>query len=154
MQKRIRLVVLGCVMAGALLVAGCNRDAPEETVPNASETAVRPMDMEHDMGDGMQKMEGMKHDMENMDKGMMAKTSDGAATLFQQHCAVCHPGGSNIITPEKTLDRKTLEKNGITSVEDIVAVMRKPGPGMNPFGPELLSDEEARQVAEHILSTY
>ncbi|MEZ4485314.1 MAG: hypothetical protein R2864_12250 [Syntrophotaleaceae bacterium] len=26
--------------------------------------------------------------------------------LFQQHCAICHPGGGNIINPNKTLGRK------------------------------------------------
>jgi cytochrome c6 len=159
MQKRIGVLVLACLAVGVILAAGCKREEPREdgnAVPQ-SET----MPMERDTGSGMDAMQEMDHDMEGMDhnmeegdRGMMAKTTENGAALFQQHCALCHPGGSNIITPDKTLDRKTLEKNGIATVEDIVALTRTPGPGMTPFGPELLSDKEAKQVAEHILSTY
>lgn len=154
MQKWIKLMVLGWVAAGFMLMVACSKDEPQEPVGNTGGAGVMPMAMEHDMGEGMHDMEGMPHDAGGMGHAMMAETTDGGAVLFQQHCAVCHPGGSNIITPEKTLDRKTLEKNGITSVADIVATMRKPGPGMTTFGPEVLSDEEAQQVAEHILSSY
>jgi len=77
-----------------------------------------------------------------------------ALPCFNNTAPCVTPGGSNIINPAKPLDRQTLEKNGITSAKDILAIVRKPGPGMTPFGPELLSDKEAEQVAEHILSTY
>ena len=79
--------------------------------------------------------------------------NDGQA-LFQQHCAVCHPGGGNIINPLKTLDGETLAANGIETVGDIVDNMRQPGPGMTRFDKEQLSDRDAGRIAEYILQTY
>ncbi|MGE4543291.1 MAG: c-type cytochrome [Pedobacter sp.] len=145
MQRSVWMLVMACL--GMMLVTGCGREESQENSAAVSQKQAMPM--EHDMGSGMDAMHEMDHDM----MATTAVTDDGAA-LFQQHCAVCHPGGSNIITPAKTLDRQTLEKNGITTVEDILAIVRKPGPGMTPFGPEQLFDKQAEQVAEHILSTY
>ncbi len=147
MQRSVWVLAMACLGMGVLLAAGCGREEPQENGVAVSQTEAMPM--EHDMGAGMDAMQGMDHDM----MAATAATDDGAA-LFQQHCAVCHPGGSNIINPAKPLDRQTLEKNGITSAKDILAIVRKPGPGMTPFGPELLSDKEVEQVAEYILSTY
>jgi cytochrome c6 len=79
--------------------------------------------------------------------------SDGQA-LFQQHCAVCHPGGGNIINPLKTLDGETLAANGIETVGDIVDNMRQPGPGMTRFDEDMLSDRDAGHIAEYILQSY
>lgn len=145
MKRSVWMLVMACL--GLMLAAGCGREEPQDNGVAVSQTEAMPM--EHEMGSGMDAMHEMDHDM-------MAVTAvaDDGAKLFQQHCAVCHPGGSNIITPAKTLDRQTLEKNGITSAKDILAIVRKPGPGMTTFGPDLLSDKEVEQVAEHILSTY
>lgn len=74
--------------------------------------------------------------------------------LFQQHCAVCHPGGGNIINPNKTLDGETLAANGIVTAADIVTTMRQPGPGMPRFDQGVLPDQAAGRIAEHILQTY
>jgi len=74
--------------------------------------------------------------------------------LFQQHCAVCHPGGGNIINPNKTLDGETLAANGIVTAGDIVTTMRQPGPGMPPFDQSLLPDRDAESIAGYILQTY
>ncbi len=79
--------------------------------------------------------------------------NDGQA-LFQQHCAVCHPGGGNIINPLKVLDGETLAANGIETIDDIVGIMRQPGPGMSSFDKDLLSDQEAERIAEYILQSY
>ncbi|MCD4688217.1 MAG: c-type cytochrome [Desulfuromonadaceae bacterium] len=79
--------------------------------------------------------------------------NDGQA-LFQKHCAVCHPGGGNIINPSKTLDGETLVANGITTVGDIVDNVRQPGPGMTRFSKDQLSDREAGRIAEYILQSY
>lgn len=83
----------------------------------------------------------------------MPGDSDGQA-LFQQHCAVCHPGGGNIINPLKTLDGETLAANGIETVGDIVDNMRQPGAGMTRFDKDLLSDRDAGHIAEYILQSY
>lgn len=83
----------------------------------------------------------------------MSDDNDGQA-LFQQHCAVCHPGGGNIINPLKSLDGETLAANGIETVGDIVDNMRQPGPGMTRFDKGLLSDRDAGRIAEYILQSY
>lgn len=147
MQRSVWTLVVACLAVCTMLVAGCSRDESQESGVAVSQSEAMPM--QHDMGSGIDTMQEMKHDM------MVGNaTTEGGASLFQQHCAVCHPGGSNIITPAKGLDRRTLQENGINSVNDIVEIMRNPGPGMTVFGPELLSDKQAKQVAEHILSTY
>lgn len=74
--------------------------------------------------------------------------------LFQQHCTTCHPEGGNVISPEKTLHRKDLEANRIKTAEEIVHLMRNPGPGMLKIDETTISNEEAGQIAEYILDTF
>ncbi len=74
--------------------------------------------------------------------------------LFKTHCAVCHPEGGNIINPAKTLHKKDREANKITNVEDIIRQMRKPGPGMTPFDKTVVSDPDAKKLAEYILKKF
>jgi cytochrome c6 len=73
---------------------------------------------------------------------------------FEEHCAACHPGGKNIVTPAKTLSKKVLVANGVKSEADIVAKMRNPGPGMTKFTPQAVSDPEAKAIAQYIMKTY
>ena len=73
---------------------------------------------------------------------------------FGEHCAVCHPNGGNSINPAKTLGKKELQANGVKGVRDIVAKMRKPGPGMTTFDKKTVSDREAEAIAEYILKTF
>ncbi len=73
---------------------------------------------------------------------------------FEEHCAVCHKGGGNIINPQKTLHRADREANGVKSVKDITKLVRNPGPGMTRFDKKTLSDKEARAVAEYIIKTF
>lgn len=70
--------------------------------------------------------------------------------LFKEHCTMCHPDGGNIINPKKTLLKKDLEKNNIKTGEDVVKIMRKPGPGMTTFDVKSLSDKDARMIADYI----
>ncbi|MEZ4600968.1 MAG: c-type cytochrome [Syntrophotaleaceae bacterium] len=81
-------------------------------------------------------------------------TDKSGKALFAQHCALCHPNGGNIINPAKTLDKETLAANGIDDVDGIIDTLRNPGPGMTPFGPELIPDGEARKIADYILETF
>jgi len=76
------------------------------------------------------------------------------AAAFEANCAECHPGGRNIVTPAKDLRGSTLKANGIVKPQDIVAKMRKPGPGMTTFDPGELPDKEALEIAQYILSTF
>lgn len=74
--------------------------------------------------------------------------------LFKEHCAVCHPDGSNVITPDKTLRKSALEANGIKTPDDVVAKMRNPGPGMTPFDETRIPQADARKIAEYVLETF
>lgn len=73
---------------------------------------------------------------------------------FEKHCAACHPKGGNIVNPKKTLDKAALKANGVKSAKDIIAKMRKPGPGMNTFDVKTISDKEAKAIADYILKTF
>ena len=74
--------------------------------------------------------------------------------LFKQHCAVCHPDGGNIIKPQHTLQKKSLEHHGIKDWKGIVKSMRNPGPGMTKFDQKTIPDKDAKAIAEYILKTF
>lgn len=84
----------------------------------------------------------------------VAAAATAGETLFKQHCAACHPAGGNIINPQKTLQKKALEANNLRTAEDIIKVMRKPGPGMTPFDEKTLPAKDARQIADYIINTF
>ena len=73
---------------------------------------------------------------------------------FEEHCAQCHANGGNIMNRSKTLSQKDLKANGVKNAKDIVAKMRKPGPGMTMFDKKSISDNEAKAIADYILKTY
>lgn len=73
---------------------------------------------------------------------------------FLKNCIACHADGGNEVNPVKTLSRADLKRNGILTPDDIVRLMRNPGPGMLKFDPATLSDEDARTIAEYILATF
>jgi len=77
-----------------------------------------------------------------------------AKSGYERHCAVCHPAGGNTINPAKTLKKASLQKSGIKTSQDIVAVMRKPGPGMTAFSKKEITDKEARAIAVYVLTTF
>lgn len=78
---------------------------------------------------------------------------DGEA-LFMKNCIACHADGGNEVNPAKTLFQKDREKNGITTADAIVKLLRNPGPGMLTFDRDTLSDEAARAIAEYVLKTF
>jgi cytochrome c6 len=73
---------------------------------------------------------------------------------FEEYCAVCHPNGGNVINAAKSLGKKELAASGVKSAKDIIAKMRKPGPGMTAFDKKAVSDKEAKAIAEYILKTF
>ncbi len=77
-----------------------------------------------------------------------------AAKEFNEHCAVCHPNGGNIVNPKKTLKKADLAKNGIKDWKAIVKTMRNPGPGMTKFDDKTVPDKEAKAIAEYVLKTF
>jgi cytochrome c6 len=76
------------------------------------------------------------------------------AKEFKEHCAVCHPEGGNIVNSKRTLKKADREANGIKSAKDIIAKMRKPGPGMTAFDAKTIPDKEAKAIAQYILKTF
>jgi len=82
------------------------------------------------------------------------KKVDVGKMLFEQHCAICHPDGRNLIRPEKTLVRERLEKVGLSTTGALVTLMRHPGPGMKTFPPETLTNEEVTAIARYVLETF
>ena len=75
-------------------------------------------------------------------------------TGFEKHCASCHPKGGNIVNANKKLHGKSLKAHGIKGVKDIIAIIRKPGPGMAKFDEKTISDKDATAIAEYILKTF
>jgi len=73
---------------------------------------------------------------------------------FNEHCAACHPDGGNVINSAKTLKMKDLAANGIKKPEDIVKLMRNPGPGMTKFDKKTVPDKTAKAIAEYIFKTF
>jgi len=74
--------------------------------------------------------------------------------LFKKHCVACHPDGKNIVNPKKTLYKKDLEASKIKTTEDIMKVLRNPGPGMIKFDEKTISEKDAREIAEYIMKTF
>ncbi len=73
---------------------------------------------------------------------------------FKEHCVMCHPDGGNIINPQKTLHKKDLEANNVKTPDDIVKIIRNPGPGMPKFDESAISADEAKEISEYILATF
>lgn len=79
---------------------------------------------------------------------------DPGGKLFKKHCEACHPNGGNIIKPEKSLHKKERQANKVIAAKDIVRLMRKPGPGMVKFGEDVISEKDAKAIANYILKTF
>ncbi len=75
-------------------------------------------------------------------------------SLFKQYCSSCHADGGNSVNPQKTLHKKDLEANGVKTASDITGKMRNPGPGMMQFDEKTITDKEAKEIAEYILTTF
>lgn len=80
--------------------------------------------------------------------------SNSGEQLYSVHCAGCHPGGANTITPAKTLKTATLQANMITTPEDIMEKMRNPGPGMPRYTEAMIPEKEALRIGKYVLNTF
>src|SRR5574340_1051085 len=74
--------------------------------------------------------------------------------LFMKHCSKCHPDGGNVVTVAKSLNPKDRAANNVKTGEDIIKLMREAGPGMVKFGDKLISEKDARAIAEYIMRTF
>lgn len=73
---------------------------------------------------------------------------------FKDHCSMCHPEGGNIINSKKTLHKRDLEANNIKTADDVIKLIRKPGPGMTAYDVKSVSDKEARRIADYIFKSF
>jgi len=73
--------------------------------------------------------------------------------LFFFHCNACHMNGYNYIIPEKNLQKKILEANGLTTISNISYQIRNGKNTMPAFGGRL-TEKEMEQIANYILNTF
>jgi cytochrome c6 len=93
-----------------------------------------------------------------------SSSKDIGAGLFESNCAICHPGGSNVVgyARSKTLTRKALEANGFASESDIVTLLKNGKGVMTRYSeytrsdgmvmPERLSEPQMYEVASWVLA--
>lgn len=73
--------------------------------------------------------------------------------IFRSNCAACHSGGTNVIMPEKTLEKAALEQYlyGGRSEESIVRQVTNGKNAMPAFGGRL-REEEIENVASYVIA--
>lgn len=114
------------IVAAAIVVSACSPDNSQNTKP-----------------------------VKKTDSSTSAKSqSQRGEQLYKQYCASCHPDGGNVSDPKNNLRKSTLKAKRITKPEHIVAIMRKPISRMISFDVSVLSDEDARAIAEYVLETF
>jgi len=125
-MKKIFALVVSVVIVGMFFAIACSKETQEK------------------QGTGMQ--EEMKP-MEQQDTKV-------GEELFKLNCAVCHPDGGNVIDKEKTLHKEDLDEFGVKTPDDIVKLMRNPGPGMRKFDENTISDKDAQEIANYVLKAF
>jgi cytochrome c6 len=73
------------------------------------------------------------------------------ATLFDLHCAGCHPNGGNIIRRGKTLKAQALKRYGYVDAPEISTLIRQGKGNMSAFV-DRLSSAEIDQLASYVLA--
>jgi cytochrome c6 len=79
-----------------------------------------------------------------------ALASPDGAVLFENNCAGCHVNGGNIVRRGKNLKLKTLQKNGVDSVEAIAQLVTHGKGLMSAYG-DRLTAEEIAIVSQYVL---
>jgi cytochrome c6 len=73
-----------------------------------------------------------------------------ANEVFKKNCSSCHAGGNNIMNPEKTLQKDSLEKNGVNNlaaIKTLVSEGKAPMPGFA----STLDEEQIDAVSAYVL---
>ena len=53
-----------------------------------------------------------------------------------------------------TLHKKDMDAHGVKTADDIVGKMRNPGPGMTRFDAKMISDKDAKAIAQYVLTAF
>jgi cytochrome c6 len=143
MNRNIILLCAALTAAG-LMISGCSasKETEKEVRPKAAKEAGPEQAMPRDATSGQEV---------SPQTGESLKVGEH---LFKLHCAICHPGGGNIINPQKPLRKERREAFGVKTAEDIIHLMRNPGPGMSVFDESTISNEDAKKIAEYVLKTF
>jgi len=81
---------------------------------------------------------------------VVSQSIEKGEKLFIANCNVCHIQGKNLIIPEKNLKKKTLDINGMNSVNSIVYQIINGKNGMPAFGGRLM-ESEIQEIALYVL---
>ncbi|MEE9397318.1 MAG: c-type cytochrome [Methylococcales bacterium] len=74
----------------------------------------------------------------------------GASDVFHKNCGTCHAGGKNIMNPDKTLTKESLEKNGVNNLDAIKALVSD-GKAPMPAFKSLLDEKQINDVSAFVL---
>jgi cytochrome c6 len=74
------------------------------------------------------------------------KDGQGAARLFENHCAGCHVNGGNVIRRRRTLRLAALQRNGIDGPEAIARIAAEGIGQMSGYG-EVLGEDGVETLA-------
>jgi uncharacterized membrane protein len=66
--------------------------------------------------------------------------------VFADQCKCCHPGGGNLMRP----DRPLIGSGALKSPEAFIALIRRPPEPMPAFAPSVLSDGDARELYRYV----
>lgn len=81
----------------------------------------------------------------------LAADIEAGEKIFVSNCAVCHAGGNNTVSPEKTLQLKVLEDNEMNSIQAITTQVTG-GKGSMPSFQSRLSSDDIDNVANYVLN--
>lgn len=79
-----------------------------------------------------------------------AKNIEIGKKLFISNCNVCHISGKNLIIPEKSLKKETLETNGMNNLNAIIYQVINGKNGMPAFGGRL-DESDIEEIAQYVL---
>ena len=80
----------------------------------------------------------------------IAANAEAGEKIFMNNCTGCHSNGLNVIAPEKTLKKSSLEKNGKFSQQAIINQVTNGKSPMPAFG-KALSADDIENVAAFVL---
>ena len=81
---------------------------------------------------------------------VLAADLEQGAQVFSVHCVGCHVNGGNIVRRGKNLKLKTLERNGLDSVEAIAQLVTNGKGIMSAYG-DRLTEAEIQNVSAYVL---
>jgi cytochrome c6 len=80
-----------------------------------------------------------------------AADADAGKQVFSANCAACHAGGRNAVSPQKNLQKDTLQQFGMYDAAAIIRQVTN-GNGAMPAFSSKLSGEQIEDVAAYVLS--